>query len=354
MGRGEGCGDGFESSLVSDGADAAPHVSILLPAYNAAATLPACLSSIRRQVFTDWECVVVDDGSTDGTGAIACAAARRDARFRVVAMPHRGIVAALQEGLRHCRAPLVARMDADDVMHRERLAAQAALLESDPTLDAVGCHVRLFPRRGMGPGLRQYEGWLNGLCSPEDVARDAFVECPVAHPTLMMRRRMAVLGYEDRGWPEDYDLVLRALAAGLRIGVVPRRLLAWRDRRDRLSRADGRYSRAMFTACKAHYLAAKFLAGGDRYLLWGYGGTGQALYRALAALGKQPSHIVEVKPGRIGKRIHGAMVIRPEALATIEPARLVVSVAHAGPRAEIRGILASLGWIEGRDFLCAA
>ncbi len=339
---------------MSGAAAAAPRVSILLPAHDAAATLPACLSSIGRQSLTGWECVLVDDGSTDGTGALACAAAQRDARFRVVSTPHRGLVAALQEGLRHCRAPLVARMDADDVMHRERLAAQAALLESDPTLDAAGCHVRIFPRRGMGPGLRQYEAWLNGVRSAGDVARDAFVECPIVHPTLMMRRRMAALGYEDRGWPEDYDLVLRALAAGLRIGVVPRRLLAWRDRPDRLSRADGRYSRTMFTACKAHYLAAGFLAGGERYVLWGYGGTGQALYRALAALGKRPSNIVEVKPGRIGKRIHGAMVIRPEALPAIERARLVVSVAHAGPRAEIRGILATLGWVEGRDFRCAA
>ena len=333
---------------------AAPRVSVLLPARDAAALLPSCLASLSRQTLGEWECVVVDDGSTDGTRVVICEAARRDPRIRLVGTPRRGLLAALQEGLAHCHAPLIARMDADDLMHRERLAAQAEALERDPALAAVGCHVRLFPRRGMTPGLRQYEAWLNALRSPEDVERDAFVECPIAHPALVMRREMAALGYADRGWPEDYDLVLRALGAGMRIGVVPRRLLSWRDRPDRLSRSDGRYSQAMFVACKAHYLAAGFLARGDRYLLWGFGATGQALHRALAALGKQPSHIVEVKPGRIGKRIHGAPVIRPEALASIERRPLVVSVAHAGPRAEIRGILAGFGFLERRDFVCAA
>jgi len=109
-----------------------------------------------------------------------------------------------------------------------------------------------------------------------------------------------------------------------------------------------------FTACKASYLAAGFLKESDRYILWGFGGTGQTLRRAFAALGKHPSHIVEVKPGRIGKRIHGAAVIRPDALPSVEARPIVVSVAHEGPRAEIRGILTSMGFVEREHFVCAA
>jgi glycosyltransferase involved in cell wall biosynthesis len=254
---------------------------VLVPAHNADATLEACLASIRRQTEPRWECVVVDDGSTDGTAGLARAAARMDPRFRVIATDHGGIVAALNEGLRHCGAPLVARMDADDVIHRSRLALQADLLDQDPTLTAAGCHVRIFPRRSMAPRLRDYERWLNSLRSPEDVARDAFVECPVAHPTLMMRRRMAALGYADKGWPEDYDLVLRALGGGMRIGMLPRRLVAWRSRPDSLSRTHERYGVARFTACKAHHLAAGFLSRHDSYILCGYGATGKSLRRAL-------------------------------------------------------------------------
>lgn len=331
-----------------------PRVSILLPIWNAAATLQSCMASIARQTFRDWECIAVDDGSTDGTSALLARAAAADPRIRRVSIPHGGLVAALNAGLPHCRAPLIARMDADDVMHRRRLEAQVAALDGDAGLDAVGCHVRIFPRAGLSDGRREYEAWLNGIDSAAALARDAYIECPVAHPTLMMRRTMAALGYADRQWPEDYDLVLRALNAGMRIGIAPRRLHAWRDRPERLSRTQARYSLAAFTACKAHYLASGFLSQVDRYVLWGYGSTGRALRRALAAHGKTPSHIVEVKQSRIGNVIHGATVIPPDALAAIRGVPIVASVARPGPRREVRRALEAMGFVDGRDFVCAA
>jgi glycosyltransferase involved in cell wall biosynthesis len=331
-----------------------PAVSIVLPARNAAHTLPACLRSIGRQTFTSWECLVIDDGSTDATARMASEAARSDDRFRIISTPPRGIVSALNEGRRTARAPLIARMDADDVMHRDRMAFQVRALEAEESLSAVGCHVRIFPRAAMSPRLREYEEWLNGLRTADEIRRDAFVECPVAHPSLLMRREMAALGYRECAWPEDYDLILRALGDGMRIGAVPRRLLSWRDRPDRLSRRDPRYSLAQFTACKAHYLASGFLRGHDEYVLWGYGGTGRALRRALAAHGRTPVRIVEVKRTRLGQRIYGALVIPPEALRETPRLPIVVSVARPQPRAEIRGALASMGFVEGRDFVCAA
>lgn len=330
-----------------------PRISILLPAYNAAASITACLASISRQTERDWECVVVDDGSTDRTAEIARCIAAGDPRIRIISIPHGGIVAALNAGLSHCRAPLIARMDADDVMHRERLEIQAGALDEDPSLAGVGCHVRIFPRVSMSERLREYEGWLNGMRSAGDVARDAFIECPIAHPSLMVRREALGDGYADCGWPEDYDLVLRTLARGRRLGVVPRRLLLWRDGLARLSRVDGRYSLERFTACRAHYLARWFLRN-DTYVLWGYGATGRALHRALAALGKRPTHIVEVRRTRIGQRIHGAQVIPVDALAGLRGVPVVVSVARAGPRAEIREAMARMGFVEGGDFVCAA
>jgi len=333
----------------------APAVSVLVPARHAAATLDACLESVRRQTEPDWECVVVDDGSRDGTLARARAWAARDPRFVVLARPHGGVVAALSAGLARCRGRFVARMDADDVMRRERLAAQRAALEARPGLAAVGCHVRLFPRAGLTEGMRAYEAWLNGMASAEDVAREAFVECPVAHPALFARREvLAGLGYRRCGWPEDYDLLLRARAAGHAVGVVPRRLLAWRQGTGRLSRCHPDYAIARFTACKAHYLARGFLADASEYVLWGYGGTGRALRRALEAEGRRFSHIVELHPGRLGNRIHGAPVIPPDALARLPRRPLVVSVAGADARARIRAALAAMGFEESRDYLCAA
>jgi glycosyltransferase involved in cell wall biosynthesis len=332
-----------------------PIVSILLPAFNAAKTLDACLRSIRRQVATGWECVVVDDGSTDDTLSRANRFARHDGRFRVVAFPHRGLVKALNAGLEHCRGAYIARLDADDLMHSERLRQQIDLMERRRELAAAGCHVRIFPRAGLGPGTLAYERWLNGMDSAERVRRDAFVECPVCHPTMIIRSKiMRELGYRDLGWPEDYDLILRLIVDGKPVGMLPRRRLLWRHGPERLSHSNEAYSRERFNACKAAFLSRSFLAGRKGFMLWGYGHTGKAMCATLRAHGKRPSHIVELHPGRLGNRINGAEVVPPSRLRELPRRPLLVSVAGARPRNEIRKWLTGAGFVELRDYVCVA
>jgi hypothetical protein len=246
-------------------------------------------------------------------------------------------------------------MDADDLMQRRRLELQLQALRAAPELAGVGCHVRLFPRRTMTQGLRDYEAWLNSLRNARDVAREAFIECPLAHPTLMVRRdALLEHPYRDCPWPEDYDLVLRLLEGGRRIGVVPRRLLHWRDGAARLSRTSPRYSNAAFTECKAEYLSRSFLKTTERYVLWGFGDTGKALCQQLARRGKHPAAIVELHPGRLGQLIRGVRVIPPETLPTLPRLPIVVSVAGLTPRTEIRAALAQMGFTELTDYVCAA
>lgn len=332
-----------------------PRVSVLLPVRNAESTLEACLGSILRQSEPDWECVVVDDGSDDRSLALARHFAARDGRFRVDAASHEGLVASLNRGLSLCRAPIVVRMDADDWMRRDRLALQCAVLDGRPDLDAVGAHPRVFPRRGLPDGRRRYESWLHSLRDAADVHRDRFIECPVAHPTLAIRTgTLRALAYRDRGWPEDWDLLLRLLRRGPRVGMIARRLLGWRDLPGRLSRTDARYAQDRFTACRAWHLHRDFLAAAPRYLLWGHGRTGRSLRKALEALGHRAAAIVEVHPRRIGETIRGAPVVAPEALRDQPELPLVVSVAGAGPRARIRAALAAMGLREGERFVCAA
>jgi glycosyltransferase involved in cell wall biosynthesis len=330
--------------------------SILLPVRDAAGTLALALRSIARQSEPAFEVVIVDDGSRDGSLEVARAFAAADARFRVIATPPRGLVPALVTGIAEARAPIVVRMDADDVMHRRRLADQLGLLDGDASLTAVGCRVRLFPRATLSDGIRAYERWLNAITSPEDVAREAFIECPIAHPTLAIRRdTLAQHGYRAMGWPEDYDLVLRLLRAGCRLACVPARRLFWRDHPGRLSRNDDAYATAAFTSCRAHHLARSFLRDVDRYVLWGFGDTGKQLCRALEAEGKRPHAIVELHPGRIGQRIRGAPVIAPHDLpAHRDGLPILASVAGAEPRRQIREALNAMGYGETRDFVCCA
>ena len=113
-------------------------------------------------------------------------------------------------------------------------------------------------------------------------------------------------------------------------------------------------AQSRIVACKAAFLADGFLAGDTSYVLWGHGGTGRALRRALAAHGKRPSHVVEVHPGRIGNRIDGAPVVSPDRLTTMTRGRLVASVSGAEARGDIRAFLTAIGWEEVRDYVVAA
>ena len=164
-----------------------PRVSILLPAWNAAATIGVALESIRRQTVSSWECVVVDDGSEDATPDLVARLAVTDPRVRLLRTAHHGLISALNTGLDDCAAPLIARMDADDVMHRRRLEYQTAALERDRSLSAVGCRVRIFPRRALSARMCEYEIWLNSLSSAGEVLRDAFIECPGVESNLALK-----------------------------------------------------------------------------------------------------------------------------------------------------------------------
>lgn len=337
----------------------APSVSVLVAAHDAAATLDEALASVAAQTAADWECVVVDDGSTDATVAIAKARAAADHRFRLLARRHEGVVAARNAGLAACRGAWVALLDADDRMHPRRLEAQLAAFAADPRLVALGTHVRYFPKESLGEGRRAYEAWLNRHRSPADLRRDRYVEMPLGHPTMTVRADLLQgLGYRDQGWPEDWDLLQRLFetTAPEAVGVVPKVLHDWRLRPDSLSRRSPAYTEAAFTRCRAAFLARGFLADQQDYALVGYGDTGKALRRALDAEGRTCRRIYELHPGRVGQRIDGAPVLHRDELAA--PAArelpLLVSVAGQDARETLRGVLADAGHEDGTDFVCCA
>ncbi|MBX6363734.1 MAG: glycosyltransferase [Gemmatimonadetes bacterium] len=331
-------------------------LSILLPCRDAAAVLPAAIASLERQTFAAYEVVAVDDGSRDATPALLAAWASRDARVRVLRTPPRGIAHALALALAEARGELVARMDADDVAAPDRLERQVAFLDSEPEVAACGCGVRYFPRPVVRDGARRYEAWLNSLSTPASLARDIFVECPIAHPTLVARRAAleAVGGYRDPGWPEDYDLVLRLWAAGRALASVPRVLLHWRESPGRASRVDPRYSPDAFRRCKVHYLKATLLRRRAGVVVWGAGPVGKAFALELRRQDVPVRAFVDLDPRKIGQEIHGAPVIPPERIDAFRGAFAVAAVGSPGAREEIRGVLDAAGWKELEDYCAVA
>jgi GT2 family glycosyltransferase len=312
----------------------------------------AAAVSILRQRFRDLRLVAVDDGSTDATASILDDLAARDRRVLVVRGPGEGIAAALNRGLQRVDAPVVARMDADDVATPDRLERQLGALAEDRRLAAVGSRVRLFPRREVREGMRRYAAWLNALTTPEELERDLLVEAPIVHPAAALRTASlrAVGGWRDGPFPEDYDLWLRLAAGGGLLANLPHTLLAWRESAGRLTRQDPRYRLDRHVALKCAHLAAHWLAGRGEVALWGAGDTGKAFADALSAHGIAVALFIDVKRGRIGGRKRGAPVLGPDQVGRARGLPLLVAVGAAGARPLIRAELARQGFSEPGDY----
>ena len=324
---------------------------------DAARTLAACLDSLAGQTLADHEVIAVDDGSCDGSGDILRARAREDRRLRVVPTPPRGLVPALRTALAEARAPLVARMDADDVARCERLALQAERLERDGTVDVLGGRVVLTapPGERPGEGMRAYVAWQNGLLEHGAILRDRFVESPLVHPSVAMRAvSLRRLGWRDFDGPEDYDLWLRAMDAGLRFAKLTEVVLEWCDTPGRLTRTDPRYGPARFLAVKLEALGRGLLAARRPAVVWGAGPVGKAWSRALQAAGHEVQAFVEVDPRKIGERIHGAPVVPPDGAARLLGPLHLAAVGQRGARERIRDEAGRLGLVEGADFVAVA
>lgn len=337
-----------------------PQVSVLLPCYNAAATLDEAVGSVLGQTLTDLEVVAVDDGSNDDTRRRLEAWASRDRRLRVVGREHTGLIAALNAGIAECRAALIARMDADDRCHPERLARQAALLGEVPSLALAGCLVGGYPSAEVRQGFRVYLDWLNRLVTVGDIRKQIFVESPLPHPTWMVRRAWLERagGYQDHGWPEDYDLLLRLHLLGAEMAKVPETLFFWREHPTRLTRIDARYSVENFLRCKAHHLVRGPLRGRETVIVWGAGQMGRRLSKHLLREGAPLAAFVDIDPGKIGGRKRGRPVIAPEDLQALwraSPRPVVLAAVGArGARALIREQLISMGLREGEDWWAVA
>ena len=336
-----------------------PQVSVVLPVRDAAATLPRALAGIEAQTLRDWELVAVADGSTDATGEILRVAAARDPRVRVLTLGPVGIVGALNAGLAAARAPLVARMDADDESHPERLAAQADLLATQPAVGVVGCLVRFGGDRRAAAGYALHVDWLNSLVTSGQVSMRRFVEAPLAHPSAMFRRSLVEAhgGYRDGDFPEDYELWLRWLDAGVRFAKVPRELLIWHDPPARLSRTDPRYSPEAFFALKAVWLArwlAREIESERRILVWGAGRPTRRRAAHLEAHGVAIAGYIDIDPKKTGRTVGGRPVLAPADLPAPGEAFVLAYVASRGARELIGADLARRGWVEGRDYLLCA
>jgi glycosyltransferase involved in cell wall biosynthesis len=204
-----------------------PRVSILIPAYNAQRYLVDAVQSMLAQTYGDFECIVVDDGSTDRTSQLLADLASRDPRVRAMRVPHAGIVEALNAGLYAARGELIARMDADDISLPQRLEKQIQFLDSHPEVVALGTKVILVDP--YDSPLWEIDVKVDHVQIEDELLRGN--GWAVFHPSVVIRKsaldKSGVYRPEYQ-WSEDLDLFLRLAQCG-KIANLPDVLLRYRQ-----------------------------------------------------------------------------------------------------------------------------
>jgi len=199
-----------------------PLVNIIIPTYNYAGFIAQTLESLRAQTYTHWECVVVDDGSTDDTRAVVARFVQSDARISYVYQENGRQAAARNNGLRRSGGQYVQFLDADDLLESRKLERQVAYLEAHPEVDIIYGSVRYFRTERMDERLYSMtlknEPWMPETSgSGQTVLRKLVRHNMLAVNSALLRRRVvSEVGYFDEALPplEDWDYFIRCAFQG--------------------------------------------------------------------------------------------------------------------------------------------
>jgi hypothetical protein len=267
--------------------------------------------------------------------------------------------AALEVGRAACRGAFIARMDADDVMHPHRLAADVAALEARPALAAIASRVKVLPR-----GTKEMFGhvaWQNSVLGVEAHRRAIWLEQPVCQPAVTFRAEAlaAAGGFRSGPFPEDYDLFLRLARAGLDVDKRPEVHHGWRQHDAQVTRCSPFNSRDAIAALKATHAVAHFALHGRRVVILGAGKEGRRFSRALRAVGHPgPTLFVDVDPRKQARLVHSVGVLPPSALAALkaeDPTLFAVgAVGTSGARGKVVAALVEAGFVEGQDAIAVS
>jgi glycosyltransferase involved in cell wall biosynthesis len=328
-----------------------PQISVILPFYNAEKTLARAVESIRSQSFPFFELILVNNNSDDLSRNIALQYTKEDSRCRLIDEKTQGVMHAMNSGIEASNARYIARMDSDDISLPHRLEMQYNFLEENPGTGLVGGKVEHVGHNDNTKGLQTCVDWANSFTSHENIELFRFIEIPVVNPTIMFRRELVKSygGCRDGEFPEDYEMLLRWLDAGVKMEKLDSTVLKWHDSDTRLTRTDERYSSWAFYRIKTFYLA-RWLKKHNRYFpkvkIWGAG----RISRKRAALLENEGVIIDGyididKNKQKDNCIHHSQIAPPGNYFILS------YVGKRGARIKIREFLNNKNYTEGKDYL---
>ncbi len=236
---------------MNEGQITLPKVSIVLPVYNAAEFLVAAIDSIRQQNFEDYECIAIDDGSTDESGKLLDEVSNQDSRWKIIHQQNSGLVSALNAGISHARGEYIARMDADDISLPERLKQQFQFLENHPDVGLLGCSYGVIDKPGHVVGSEPV------LLYDRELRLSLLHTHTFAHGSVMIRtsvlRQVSQPPYQATvGYVEDIDLWTR-IARVSKLASVPNILYLWRKNPESISHTKYKTQRSQAQAVYRQY-----------------------------------------------------------------------------------------------------
>lgn len=327
-------------------------ISIVMPVFNAASFLEACVQSIQAQDVKDWELLAVDDFSEDDSADILLRFAKRDQRIKVLRNEQKGIAPALRLAFSQSNGRYITRMDADDLMLPFKLAKLSKLLlAAGPGHVATGGVSYIAEGKKLGAGYQRYAQWLNELAATGQHFIQRYRECVIPSPCWMAHRDdlVRIGAFSDDTYPEDYDLCFRMYYGGLKVVSTAEPLHLWRDHPKRTSRNSEVYRDNHFLELKISWFLRADYQPGCNLVLWGAGKKGKEIARRLHSF-NIPFRWVCNTPSKWGHSLYGSVFEPPHLVEQVAAPQIIVAVANPSDQEQIMDFLRKNNFQEGKDF----
>lgn len=329
-----------------------PLVSIIMAARDTAAYVGACLDSIIAQSYQNWELIVVNDHSKDGTEVIIADYAQKDNRIRLYHSPYQKLIPALKYGYQFVNGTLLNRMDSDDIMPKDKIETLVTHWLRYGKGHIIAGGTQHFVTEGkLGGGFIRYDAWLNKIAKTQTHYQEIYKECVIPSHCWMLHKDDfdVVGGFEPEVYPEDYDLCFRFYQNSLKVIGIDKVLHHWRDRANRISRTWESYQDNRYFDLKIRYFLQIDRNPNRDLVLWGAGKHGKDLAKILLAQ-KVSFHWVCENKNKIGHNVYGVFLEPVENLLQKTDPQIIIAVSGPDDQQEIKEQLSQMGKRPIKDY----